>query len=621
MQHQKHTTVSLEAFLLSVEKPVLFLHDEKSAEELRPFIKVLTEKQAVVIPTSPEAIFALDKAEIAYSIPDHYFRAEEYEAFFAGWSAKLEALPQSIDEVLPQPIPVAAFHQYAFVRMLHPLLDAYFKIGKIISVEQPDAVAVLSNDTGLHAEVPALASWLLWEPKENIFKKILSIYSFNRPVTYFGTEAPKSLVDAPKMKGWKAYILQHPRWGYLAKLLKRDKKLFYLNALGGLKNFVPLMLLNNGYEWDLCTEELYKKGYYIWGQVNDGLADWFSGEEKPYLSLEKNTRFRDCLSDGAIDLFPLVQSKIDFFMSTVAPAAVAAFGESKTLFAEKNIKGLLYAINPTAISKAIAEAARSLRIPVVGWQHGDMNYKAIPQIVYNDVISSDLFLSWGKGSAANSRAVIDEAHLDKDMKVAGSASLDNLVQQAPVAASITPLIVYATTMYYLANTYLFTQSPWSDARICQTQKGIISGLAGLPGKKVVKLHPNPFYALPALDQYCEEKGVTATRSDSITSLFAQAAVIVIDMPSTTLLQAVASGKPVFCISSHLSLSPLALELAKKRVVMAETPEALVAELKEFLETKHYKADVKNKEFLEAFGTGGGAARLAVKALSSLITHD
>ncbi|MFA5878125.1 MAG: hypothetical protein WC845_02040 [Candidatus Staskawiczbacteria bacterium] len=650
------TEKNLEEFLLKKEKSVLFVHNKESADYLVRFKRSIEKGDCVVIPTSVEVLFVLNKVGLPYQVPESYYTLEEHYNYIKNLEPKVINLAAEIDRELENNYPeikqsglkLAFYHLYPFVRSYYPLVDAYFKIKKIIQKEKPDKIGMLigqKKDSKIDSEIEG---WLLQNPKENLFEKVFGAYQINLPIYLFSSnEINRSLEDTFSRKNWKNNIgrkfFRSKPWLFrFFKVFKKDwllalKLLYYQSKL------TPLFLFNGGYNWDLCDKELYRKGYYIWGQSDDTLRSWYLKSDRCFkLSgsilqrLNNLFSFRKNFQEENIDFYPLIKNKLVLFLEKVVPASLNAFFKTADLIKKKKIKGVLFCSSATAISKSIARAAQNNNIPVIGWQHGgDIDIKKLSAIVLNDLLVCDLFLNWGEGSNENMREVSKQLKLDRKQKNIGSASLDELISMSALDSlkvlkkigvkSITrPIIVYATNMYYLSNNYNVSYPSWSDNYIYDTQKKIIERLALLAGTKIIKLHPNLFYSVPSLDEYCnsfKRQNVWSTRNKVTASLlFSIADVVVVDFPSTVLLQSMACKKPTFCLTRHLKIEDKISESLIKRVVLSEDPELLMKEVECFLKSGKYKADLENTEFLEKFGTlmDCRSAERAVAAVDELV---
>ena len=102
-------------------------------------------------------------------------------------------------------------------------------------------------------------------------------------------------------------------------------------------------------------------------------------------------------------------------------------------------------------------------------------------------------------------------------------------------------------------------------------------------------------------------------------------IVVIDMPSTTLLQALTTTKPIFAYMGHIKFDTKSSQLLENRVVCQEKLEDFSYELDNYLYNGNYSKDLANNDFLQLFGTTRDCnfvAQQATKKLRQIIdTYD
>src|SRR3989344_1326092 len=414
---------AIKNFLVAGKKAILFLHDKESVKKVILFKSFIDEKKCVIIPTSPDALFDLDRLGISYKVPEDYYRPEDYRGYFKKIELKVVSFAKSIDDALDQYYPkihpsglqAGFFSLYFFLRMCHPLADAYFKTIKIIDKERPEEIFIFSQKSEMTPTVQSLKNWPLWDAKENIFQKILEGWQISLPMYEFLSQKDESTDKKTKdifRVGMGKYIQSNPQAYYFFKMLKKDWRLVVPMIFSRLSKKTPLLLLNNGYDWDLCHKELKERGYYIWGQINDNLENWQQKSNQGDMLFEKvngllknDATFRENLTEKDIDFYPILKDGIEFFLKKTVPALLSAYEKTIQLIKKRKLKAVLFSVNPTAISKSIAHAARQSGIAVICWQHGDMNYRPSYSIVQNDLSVCDMFLSWGSGASENRMAI------------------------------------------------------------------------------------------------------------------------------------------------------------------------------------------------------------------------
>src|SRR3989344_5284375 len=227
---------TIKQFLASEKKSILFLHDKESAEKIAYLKSFIDKKICVVIPTSPDALFALDKLKISYEVPENYYLEEEYCDYFKKLELKIVSLTKLIDIALGKCYPAVKqyglqptfYSLYSFERMYHPLADAYFKIIKIIGKERPEEIFVFSQKMGIAGISEGIENWPLWDARENMFKKILEGWQISLPLHEFLSpedgNAGKKAKDIFRA-GIEKYIPKNPQLYYFFKMISKDWRL------------------------------------------------------------------------------------------------------------------------------------------------------------------------------------------------------------------------------------------------------------------------------------------------------------------------------------------------------------------------------------------------------------
>ena len=98
-----------------------------------------------------------------------------------------------------------------------------------------------------------------------------------------------------------------------------------------------------------------------------------------------------------------------------------------------------------------------------------------------------------------------------------------------------------------------------------------------------------------------------------------AGVVILDCPSTTLLQAVAAKKPVFALTRHANLTEKAMSALKKRAYCTEDLGEFVSLIERYFREDPDLAhpDLTAKEFLEQYGIFRADGQVAGRVISTL----
>lgn len=136
----------------------------------------------------------------------------------------------------------------------------------------------------------------------------------------------------------------------------------------------------------------------------------------------------------------------------------------------------------------------------------------------------------------------------------------------------------------------------------------------------VKLHPatDPRWA-GELEQGSGVEIVSARLN--FTDLLAWSDVVVLDLPSTTLLQALAARRRTFVLLSYWRPSPESEGLLRKAVVARDSADELCSDLALSLKTGVFPAEPDDSTFLRACGTfmdPGSATERASRELAMML---
>jgi hypothetical protein len=294
----------------------------------------------------------------------------------------------------------------------------------------------------------------------------------------------------------------------------------------------------------------------------------------------------------------------------------------------RGLKAVLTSSAATGRHHLILKAAQSLGLPVLLWQHGFVGYdEKINQLYdYSDRMTADATLVYGEG--ARKAYAMHGKDFPSRLITVGSAQLSRLTPIFPPRTA--GKILYATTNYYGNYWYFGFRPGWSDNLFYRDQKIILEALEKIrleTGQEImVKLHPsNDFPSPPWAKDLKGREGWKVIKDEAgFVDLAWEAEAVILDCPSTTLLQAIALGTSVFSLMRHWTYHPEILSILKKRAVCEESPETLMEQVSRFVTTRTYPADRKDMEFLKRFGgfvaSDTSAAKQAVDAIHRLLSE-
>jgi hypothetical protein len=263
-------------------------------------------------------------------------------------------------------------------------------------------------------------------------------------------------------------------------------------------------------------------------------------------------------------------------------------------------------------------------------QHGAYGYWNWPIIRYVDGVMSDYKLVGGEGAARYLTEV--ECSGCKPVPT-GLITLDAVVKRrrGPRRPGRGLKVVYPLASY--AKNFI----PYSNSRLAQTEyfevnRAILRVLGRHPEVNVlVRPHPGrPFREnASSLQEWAALQSwahIVFDSSGSAVDMLLDADVIIIDSPSTVMMQAVATDRKVLIFNRAFPLTGQGLASIRKRVSYSEDLEEFLGRLEDTLDRQDFDAGGPDEEFLRLYGThlnDGDSVRRAAEFVRSVALgrHD
>lgn len=630
-----------------------------------------TEGQKQVIALSPFAIYELDRQNIPYGLPEDYYdpQQELYKLGIDNYQ-KVESICAIIDQSIHTACPITAelcikpaFLSFHHLRALYDAVTIrMLHLFKIINAEKPSVIFIYGTENcpfGISEKEP----YLSFDNRESIYERLLALAGWKIPVVVLPSvqqprtahsqrKAYQGISGRLKMK-IAEWLQSRPQLSELAMAVRRERwhGLYHgLNSYLHRKKRAPVLLFGGGYNWDDSVEELQSVGIGPILKISDDLRHWLSesfpdevesgGILSAWNGLQTNSEFRKLFMWEDIDFFRAVEERLRFLVERLTPACLKAYEEASELLKKRGIRAVLSSSLATCTGRSVAQAAHNAKVPVVLWQHGAFEYRPLsgdgysdlPVTLYDDILPSDYFFTFGEGYVERYEAVA--THYGTQIVPIGSSSLDKLcgesrstIARKRLRLNVNKKVILYVTVQFLQNTLqLAMMPPYLDNRFWQTQRSIIDIL----GKHnecniIVKMHPNPIYREPPLRSYAKDKGfdnlLFIRNEHSFTELLPATDIIVIDLPQTTLLQALTTSKPMFAYTGQLAIDEKSQRLLRQRTFCHPDLKNFVDAIDKFLSGGSLDMDMDNKEFLQRYGIFKGSSGVrAAAALKNIIQN-
>ena len=614
--------------------------------QVRDFIRRGLDTNGRWVALGPSAMGCLDRLGKGYEIPEDFYLIHEFQRFCEQTHRQVESLCDFLDERLMQIHPELKdremrpfnFNIFHLMMIFDAVRSRVFQLGKMFAAFPNETVYVHSGEHAWNS------SSLLFSNTATLWGKVASLPDFKAQLTILSDASPGKGIE---VEDHGSVVNRRLRRQILKSLaLTSASRLITSGDYRGLvnlptRNQETMLVVNAPYEWANVLPAFSKSGRRIL-YLN---ADYF---ETP---VEK----RDCvtasdLNDGAgvgsdfrkrftfegIDYYSLLKDRLASIWQH-APEQFANVARTMSRLKRRHrISALLRCSCGSGIDHAINQSARILGIPVFVWQHGAVSYgERITQFRdYADRMTSDYLFVYGKD--------VEEAYTryGRSFKAQvipiGAPSLDSIARSngrvsttAAKKRNSKVRILYATTNYMQNHWYRGWEPVFSDREFLRDQSVIADYLkeaaeTGL-AEVVIKFHPSHEYQEPPWKASLHNApGVREIKNErSFESILAQSDVVVLDFPSTILLQSIATKLPVFVLVRHWWFPAAAREMLDRRAVAASRAGELILRLQEFLESTLYPADVRQTSFLEGYGTyrsDGNSHARAIKTVSSILAH-
>lgn len=590
----------------------------------------------------PSAMHYLEKMGIPFSIPEDYLSQEEIEAACVGQFERLTSVCRELDNLLAKDHPLLGrwgirpffFHLWQLGQLADILLSRAMQLQKILE-HFPDAEVQVH----LAPPQPWAGFGLGFGQQETLWGRLLTLPGWNVQIR----TRPQPIALGRNGKDSALQTLLSSFYGFLSRLSKITpgcETITFSLRQGWWKNILniwqplkitkksSLVMLNGLYEWAGILPDLMQQGapcYFVSGKL---LA-------RPRLSVPTNS-YRSTLAEtfcqtfqkgflpGSVDFSPLLQNRVAF-IAEQGPAIAEDLANRLSFFLRnKDIRALLFSVTTNYPSYIVSQYCRRNQIRILCWQHGAAfgDKGAVTQRTdLLNLTSCDQMLVSGeavKRAYEGSPLATEEGC---EIIAVGMPSLEPLKGISPSSRGDKMRVLWVFGGYYGNGWYCGFSPPTSDRLYYQEQMVILKDLIDLLGKfsqieVTVKLYSssyltdNPPWVQDLKDV---ERLQLVYNHPNFVDLLPQHDLVIIDSPTTTLLQAVATRLPVFVSMSVIRWPDAAIDLLKKRAPCWERAELLMAGVRQFIESGQYPGDVEDREFLKYYGVcGENGLNLALK---------
>lgn len=638
-------------------KIIILLENEGHVKDCISWLDEISGEK-LIIALTPFAMHELDTYGLNYRIPEDYYDAEELYQMGIDNFKKVEDLSKLIDSSIQQSdheiaeynVKPAMFNFYHVKIAYDSVTIRIFQLLKIISKEKPDLIYAYETNKypfGAYASAP----YLRFDNRESIYTQIFSLADWKVSVILLPFVQQHESESTESNRNFSNHIKQsvvpwlenHPKIYEVALTIKKEGWRGLINMfkdqLQGAEK-TSALLYGSGYNWDDCHKELRKECIAPIYRIPDNFQ-WINrsneldidGLQLVWSNLQENDDFKNYFIYDGIDFFSLLKDRFEFLVEQLTIACMLTIWETMALISDKNIKAVIASTFSTCGGYSMAQAAHNCGIPVVTWQHGAYGAMHHPIINYCDLISSDAHFVFGNGVLE--QYAKPAQYYNTKLVPIGSSTLVKLKNKNSDNKLISQnmekkVILYISTAMRRNANYISEAFLFSDSHLWNVQKKIIA-LLGLHENYdvIVKLHPAVDYNTP-IQTYateCNIKNCTFVSNEfTVPELLSKSDIVIIDLPSTTLLQATTTKNPIFVYMGYLQFDDDAKKLLKQRAFCSDDIDVFIKEINEYLSTGKIDGfiNLDNQEFLQQYGITsfeGDINERAAKILKTIIHEN
>ena len=380
-------------------------------------------------------------------------------------------------------------------------------------------------------------------------------------------------------------------------------------------------------EWEALLPWMEEQalGVFFWSESPPGERA-VAGQDFAGMAEAFTAHWGLCPRRSPVDFRPILTRHIRWIAGHASAVAKAVIAGLDRVAATRTFRLAIASETATFASRVARAWCKARGIPVVGWQHGAVWYdeRVTERFELSDVAHNTVCLTYGEGTThAYERARLPNP---AQLVAVGSAHLDALgeTSRRRPARPARRRVVYVIPYSLGSHTYCGFALPISDRLSARAQAVIVDRLAGLAasGTEVtIKLHPeagasgqNP----PWLETARRSPGVRVIEEGfTFARLLEDCDAVIIEVATTTLLESMAAGLPVFVLTSIVRPPPEHVDALTRRAVCRDDPDALMDEVSSWVRDGRYDADLGDREFLRLYGTHLDDGRSAERAQTVL----
>jgi hypothetical protein len=577
----------------------------------------------------PSAMYALEMEKIKYVIPEDFYSKADLSDLCLRTHESVEYLCNRLDneifiknshlrDWMMKPFLFNIFH---LTRIFDTLVSRIFMLRSLFKAYRGYTIFVhtdVRSDLN-RSEIP-------FADNENIWAELLSLGGWGMEIKFF--PKPK-MINGRFAEKQRVYIIAFKMFKYSVKAFRRLAR-FIAEIISVNTTSKGTLIYRGGEEWRLVIPHLRNDGWAVVPfRVNTVVPKDLSSSCAASV-IESDSMLMQLFEYAGVLFYPLLKWRLQLIEISGNENLSVISRNMRAAVKRQKIKGVLCTASSDFRDNAINQAARFNNIPVINWQHGFACYNGrISQMnEFKDIMSSSDLFVFGSDIEKGYNSYYDK--FPAKVRSIGSVSLDRikglLAEKKPEFDDPSPVksILYATTNYCQNNWYFGFSAEYNDRDFYNDQLFIIRALKEIAKKFeevsiTIKLHPSYFYDDPPWinEVALEERIKLIKNEESFTGLLFDHDAVLIDFPTTIILQSIAASKPIFALTRYVDLTDTVKKMAERRIVCQSNVRELLKSLEGYVAGGPYPADIADKEFFETHGVNIDDGQSLSRALCGL----
>jgi len=610
------------------------------------FLKRGASENDTWVALGPSSMHKLEMKGIKYLIPEQFCGLEDIEKACVNQFEKVSEVCKKLD------LSMLDLHPFLLKWDIKPFFYNLWMLGHVV-----DAVlsrylwlkSILSNfpDHTVYIHKGPTSPWetdqFFFGHRETIWGNLLALAGWKNEIILLPEDSfsrDQSYSDISFTRSWlKNYVEYHFSVIRNNSMIKTIVFSF-MNRIW--KNIIRTLCEKYRMDNTYIVSSLYDWQPMLDLFMEDGKSIFFLSDMKDILKKRKSVRdiqdniiweeFVGSFPSDEIDYVSLIKDRVLWIVNEAPLLAEKIINELERNFGSNGYTVVLSALIPYYSELVMRKYFLQKGNTVLVYQHGSVWFdrRISQRIDIGGMTNASMLLTYGEA--------VTDAFLKSDInrqclvKSVGSTRLDKLKNvNGKVSSSehVKYRILYVITSYYYSRWYCGFSPPFSDRFYYREQMILIKNLIKMVESignisLTIKLHPNFEEDPPWINDFKRSDNVRLIRDTSFVELMSDHNIIVIDSPTTTLLQAISTRLPVYALTSIVKPSQNDLHILKKRAVCCDSAESMIEVLKKHIEDGSYRANVDDNEYEKLYCTyldDGKSERRVYSLVKDLISAN